>query len=205
MPPEIKSLILELYAIEAIQFGSFTLKSGIQSPIYIDLRLAISYPPLMKKLSAALDKFVAPLSFDILCPVPYAALPFATALSLEGNHPMIMSRKEVKDYGTKKLIEGKFEKGQTCLIIEDVVTAGNSIMETVASLRKQDLEINDAVVLLDREQGGKEKLKENSIELHALISIFDLLKVLFHEKKISEETFKQVNVFLGTPLIIQNT
>ncbi len=198
MTPEIKSLILDLYAIEAIKFGSFTLKSGIQSPIYIDLRLVISYPPLMKKLSAALEKLIAPLSFDVLCGVPYAALPMTTALSLEGNHPMIMCRKETKDYGTKKLIEGKFEKGQTCLLIEDVVTSGASIMETAASLRKQDLEINDAIVMLDREQGGKQKLKENSIELHALMSIFDLLKVLSDEKKISEETVKKVNDFLKT-------
>jgi uridine monophosphate synthetase len=199
MTPEIKSLILDLYAIEAIKFGSFTLKSGIQSPIYIDLRLVISYPPLMKKLSSALEKLIAPLSFDLLCGVPYAALPIATALSLEGNHPMIMCRKETKDYGTKKLIEGKFEKGQTCLLIEDVVTSGASIMETAASLRKQDLEINDAIVMLDRQQGGTQKLKENSIELHALMSIFDLLKVLSNEKKISEETVKKVNDFLNTP------
>lgn len=199
MTPETKSLILDLYAIEAIKFGSFTLKSGLESPIYIDLRLIISYPQLMKKFSAALNKLIAPLSFDILCGIPYAALPITTALSLEGNHPMIMCRKETKDYGTKKLIEGKFEKGQTCLLIEDVITSGASIMETTAALRKQDLEINDAIVLLDREQGGKEKLKENSIELRPLISVFDLLKVLFYDKKISEETFKKVNEFLHIP------
>ncbi len=199
MTPETKSLILDLYSIEAIKFGSFTLKSGIQSPIYIDLRLVISYPPLMKKLSACLNKLIAQLSFDMICGIPYAALPITTALSLEGSHPMIMCRKEVKDYGTKKLIEGKFEKGQTCLLIEDVVTSGASIMETAASLRKQDLEINDAIVVLDREQGGKEKLMENSIVLHPLISIFELLKVLFYEKKISEATFKQVNDFLAVP------
>jgi uridine monophosphate synthetase len=196
MTPETKNLILDLYAIASIKFGSFTLKSGLQSPIYIDLRLIISYPALMKKFSAALNKLIAPLSFDILCGIPYAALPITTALSLEGSHPMIMCRKETKDYGTKNLIEGKFEKGQTCLLIEDVITLGASIMETAAALRKMDLEINDAIVLLDREQGGKEKLKENSIELHPLLSIFDLLKVLFHEKKITEETFESVNAFL---------
>jgi uridine monophosphate synthetase len=196
MTSETKSLILDLYAIESIKFGCFTLKSGLQSPIYIDLRLIISYPSLMKKFSAALDKLIAPLSFDILCGIPYAALPITTALSLEGNHPMIMCRKETKDHGTKKLIEGKFEKGQTCLLIEDVVTSGASIMQTAAALRKMDLEINDAIVLLDREQGGKEKLKENNIKLHPLLSVFDLLQVLFHEKEITEETFQSVDTFL---------
>jgi uridine monophosphate synthetase len=197
MISEAKSLILDLYAIEAIKFGTFTLKSGIQSPIYIDMRLMISFPPLMKKFSAAINKLIAPLSFDVLCGVPYAALPITTAVSLEGNHPMIMCRKETKDYGTKKLIEGKFETGQTCLLIEDVITFGTSIIETAASLRKQDLEINDAIVMLDRQQGGKTKLKENGIELHPLLSIFDLLRVLLDEKKISEETFKTVDDFLS--------
>lgn len=197
MTPEIKSLILDLYSIEAVKFGSFTLKSGIQSPIYLDLRVIISYPKILKKISGALSQLMANLSFDLICGVPYTALPIATALSLERNVPMLMRRKEAKDYGTKKLIEGKFEKGQTCLIIEDVITSGASILETVTPLKAEGLEIEDAVVVLNREQGGKERLKENGIELYSLISIFDLLKVLFYEKKISEGTFREVNDFLS--------
>lgn len=197
MTPEIKNLILEFYAIGAIQLGSFTLKSGEISPIYIDLRLAVSYPKLMKHLSSVAHQLITHLEFDMLCAIPYAALPIATALSLEGNYPMIMCRKETKSHGTKKMIEGKFEKGQTCLLIEDVVTSGASILETTQILRSAGLNIEDALVLLDREQGGKEKLKQHGIELHALISIFDLLKVLFYEKRISEDAFKQVNAFLA--------
>ncbi len=197
MTPEIKELILELYDIEAIKFGSFTLKSGVLSPIYIDLRLLISYPPLMKKLSSALNTLTEPLSFHTLCGVPYAALPFATALSLNGSYPMIMCRKETKDHGTKKMIEGKFEKGQTCLLIEDVVTSGGSILETAEAMRNQDMKISDAIVILDRCQGGRQKLRDNNIELHALLNIFDLLKVLFHEKKITHETLQEAMDFSG--------
>jgi len=198
MTPEIKSLILDLFSIQAVKFGTFTLKSGVQSPIYLDLRVIISYPAVLKKISSALGKLIASLPFDLICGVPYTALPIATALSLDRNIPMIMRRKEAKDYGTKKLVEGKFEKGQICLIIEDVVTSGASILETVAPLKIEGLQIEDAVVVVNREQGGKERLKENGIELHSLISIFDLLKVLFHEKKISEESFREVNEFLYT-------
>lgn len=196
MTPEIKNLILDLYSIGAIKFGSFTLKSGLESPIYIDLRLVISYPHLMKNLSTELHKISSLLKFDMLCGVPYAALPFATALSLEGNYPMIMCRKEVKDYGTKKLIEGNFQKKQTCLLIEDVITFGTSILETATALRNSDLKVSDVIVLLDRKQGGRQKLKESAIELHALLNVLDLLQVLFEEDKISEETFKDVNTFL---------
>jgi uridine monophosphate synthetase len=196
MTPEIKSLILDLHSIQSVKFGSFTLKSGILSPIYLDLRVIISYPALLKKISNALGQLMEPLSFDLICGVPYTALPIATVLSLDQNIPMVMRRKEAKDYGTKKLIEGKFEKGQTCLIIEDVVTSAASILETVTPLRAEGLEIKDAVVVLNREQGGKERLKENGIELHSLIGIFDLLKVLLDEKRVSEETFQEVNEFL---------
>jgi len=199
MTSEIKAIILELFTIEAIKFGQFTLKSGMASPIYIDMRLIISYPALLKKISAALWTLSSRLSFDLLCGVPYTALPIATALSLEHNIPMVMRRKEVKEYGTKKMIEGAFKQADVCLIIEDVVTSGSSILETAAALKKEKLQITDALVILNREQGGKERLQENGIFLHSLISIFDLLKVLFAEKKISSETFRSVNAFLTTP------
>lgn len=200
MSPEIKSLILDLYAIQAVKFGTFTLKSGIQSPIYLDLRVIISYPAILRKIASALSQLISPLVFDVICGVPYTALPIATAVSLDRDIPMVMRRKEAKDYGTKKLIEGVFQKGQTCLIIEDVVTSGASILETVAPLRAEGLEIEDAIVVLNREQGGKERLQENGIHLHSLISIFDLLKVLFYDKKISEQTFREVNEFLAVPV-----
>lgn len=200
MTPEIKSLILDLYTIQAINFGSFTLKSGIESPIYLNLRVIISYPAILKKISKALAPLIKSLSFDLICGVPYTALPIATAISLEYNIPMLMRRKEPKDYGTRKLIEGNFKKEQTCLIIEDVVTSGASILETVAPLKIEGLQVKDTIVILDREQGGKEKLKESNIELHRLISIFDLLKVLFYEKKISEDLFREVNKFLSAPV-----
>ena len=202
MSPEIKEIILELYAIEAVKFGQFTLKSGISSPIYFDLRLIISYPLLLKKISRALWKLITPLTYDLVCGVPYTALPIATAISLEHDIPMVMRRKEAKDYGTKKIVEGVFKKDQTCLIIEDVITSGASILETVASLEKEGLKIEDAVVILNREQGGKERLlKERGIFLHPLISIFDLLKILFLEKKISQETFRASNEFLAASIL----
>jgi uridine monophosphate synthetase len=193
-----KSLILDLYAIQAIQFGSFTLKNGLKSPIYIDLRLLISYPLLMGAVTAALSKLSTPLSFDLLCGVPYAAIPIATALSLQQQHPMVMCRKEVKSYGTKKQIEGKFEAGQTCLLIEDVVTFGTSILETATLLREQNLIINDAVAIVDRCQGGTAALKEQSITLHALLRSFDILDVLLSQHKISSDTFKKVRDFLSS-------
>lgn len=198
MDNTLSSLILNLYEIEAVKFGDFTLKSGIQSPIYIDLRVIISYPRILKQISALLWEKIKPLPHDLLCGVPYTALPIATALSIAHDIPMVMRRKESKDYGTKKMIEGVFKPGQTCLIIEDIITSGASILETAEPLQKEGLAIADAIVVLNREQGGQKKIEAKGIRLHALLTISDLVATLQASEKITSDTAKSVRHFLET-------
>lgn len=140
-----KELLTELFKIGAIKTGSFKLKSGIISPIYIDLRVIISYPSLLTKIGRYMWKKVtdAEAKFDLICGVPYTALPIASSISLEYNIPMLIRRKEgAKEYGTKKALEGVFNKGQTCLVVEDLVTTGGSAIEVAESLRNEGLEKN---------------------------------------------------------------
>ena len=198
MSSDIHSLILDLHQIQAVKFGNFTLKSGIQSPIYIDLRIIISYPQLLKQIASLLWAKIKPLSFDLLCGVPYTALPIATAICVAHDIPMVMRRKESKDYGTKKMIEGVFQAGQTCLIIEDVISSGASILETVDPLEKEGLRITDAIVIINREQGGENKLKDKGINLHSLLTISDLVTTLQQEEKISTATAQSVREFLAS-------
>src|SRR3990167_8589955 len=116
------SIIHTLYKIGAVRFGQFTLKSGQHSPFYLDLRRIISYPELLQDMAKQLWEQARHYPFDVLCGVPYTALPLATALSLAHHIPMVMRRKEQKEYGTKQKIEGVYQPGQQCLIIEDVIT-----------------------------------------------------------------------------------
>jgi len=194
--PAVKKLINVLFDIEAVKFGNFTLKSGIQSPIYIDLRILVSYPKVLAEVAEAMLEKVDTSLFDILCGVPYTALPLATALSLSHDIPMVIRRKEVKDYGTKKAIEGKYTKGQKCLILEDLITSGSSVFETVAPLEHEGLVIKDIVVLLDREQGGKKKITDKGYNLHSVITMSTLIEGLEASGRITGDTAKEIRTFI---------
>lgn len=170
-----QELIHALVDIHVIKFGEFTLRSGEISPIYIDLRAIISYPHLLRAVSNALWDSIKQLNPSLLCGVPYTALPFATCISLDQNLPMLMCRKEAKEYGTKKLIEGIFKHDENCLIIEDVVTTGGSVLKIADTLKKAGLQVTDIVVLVDRQQGGRENITTAGYQLHSVYTLDELI------------------------------
>jgi len=179
-------LIQALYQIGSVKFGEFVLKSGKTSKIYLDLRQIVSHPKVLSMVSEAIWNKVSSLSFDMICGVPYTALPIATCISLQQNIPMIMRRKEKKDYGTKQLIEGAYKPDQTCLIVEDVITSGMSILETVNDVRENSLQVKDAVVLINREQGGQANLEKQNIHLHAALTLKQILEHLSQSDLLTE-------------------
>eukprot|EP00210_Caulerpa_lentillifera_P002745 g2624.t1 len=191
-----ESLVLRLHELNAVKFGQFKLKSGLISPFYFDLRVVVSCPEVLTQVADTLWEVALDANFDLLCGVPYTALPFATVMSIQHGVPLLMRRKEVKDYGTKKAIEGVFQPGQKVLIVEDLVTSGSSVLETVRPLEGEGLVIQDAVVLLDREQGAEERLKSSGIRLHAAFSVSFLLDVLLRNQLVSHEDVQNVQKFL---------
>jgi len=197
---KLKQLALKLFEINAFKFGDFKMKVGINSPVYFDLRVIVSYPDVMDTLSDLLFDFLneQKLEYKHVCGVPYTALPIATLISVKAMKPMLIRRKEAKDYGTKKLIEGKFSSDERCLIIEDVVTSGSSIMDTVIDLQNEGLIVTDAIVVVDREQGGSINIQNNGVKMHSLFTLSYLLNVLKEVGKIEESTVKSVAKYIET-------
>lgn len=194
---DIRQLTLGLFKIGAIKFGEFTLKSGMISPIYIDLRILPSYPKFLGRVAQAYLPILGKMKFDRIAGIPYAAIPIATAISLLGDIPMIYIRKEVKDYGTKKAIEGVYKEGETVVVIDDLITTGASKLEVIEPLLSAGLKVKEIVVLIDRNQGGKEQLEKKGYHLQAVLNLTEMLDILLKSAKITKGKYRQTKKFLA--------
>jgi uridine monophosphate synthetase len=193
-----QSLILQPHNLGAVQFGNFTMASGLQSPIYVDLRRMIARPSLLKHVARAYAELLEPLTYDHLAAVPYGALAIGTAVSLLLERPFIFPRKEVKTHGTGRIIEGLFEPGDKVVIIEDLVTKGGSALKAVKTLEEAGLLITDIVVTIDRGQGGRQIIEEAGYHLHAILTMAEVLETLETAGKMSGEQVTAVKNYLAT-------
>jgi len=162
----------------AIKFGDFTLASGKKSKYYIDIKKASANPRILKLIAREISEKIKDYSIDadyIGC-VALGGVPIAVAVSLETDLPLIIIRKEAKEYGTKGQIVGDFIKNCRVLMVEDVATTGGSVMKAIQLLRDEGLIIRNVIVVVDREEGAHMALAEEGLELTPLVRIRDLLK-----------------------------
>ena len=190
------ALVDGLLETGCIKFGSFVLKSGLQSPFYVDLRQIISYPRLLEQVGAAYLPLLKELRFDRLAALPYAAIPIATVIAVQGNYPMIYPRKEAKEYGTRAEIEGVYRAGETAVLIDDLATTGGSKFEAIEKLKMADLRVQDVVVLIDRQSGAREALEAAGCRLHAVMTIMQLLDYCGRTGKLSGDKIKASREFI---------
>ena len=195
------SLADHLLDAGCIKFGEFTLKSGLHSPIYIDLRQIITYPKLLEQVGVAYLPLLEKLKFDRIAGLPYAAIPIATAISLAGKYPMIYPRKEVKAYGTKAEIEGEYHAGETVVVIDDLATTGGSKFEAIEKLTGAGLVVKDVVVLVDRQSGAKESLAEAGYSMHAVLTINEMLDHWEQADKVEKDKINATRKFLSQTII----
>jgi orotate phosphoribosyltransferase len=175
----------------ALQFGTFTLTSGKMSSYYIDLRIVPSFPGVFKKV---VDAFVDGLKnmvgldrIDAVGGIPTAGLTYATAVAYRLDKPLIYVRKEPREHGAKKRIEGVIRPGWRVVILDDLITTGDSILKATEAVRSEGGVVEDALVLIDRMEGGKEKLATSNMDLNALVKITELADFLCNLDIIDED------------------
>jgi orotate phosphoribosyltransferase len=157
----------------AIQFGHFILTSGAESTYYIDIKRASTDPKILGIIAQEMKKYTK--GCDMLAGMELGAVPLIVALSLKTQLPYAIVRKQQRDHGTGKKIEGQDVKGKKVLIIEDVTTSGGSVVATIQSIREAGGITNTVLVVVDRDSGAFEKMKSLDVTLIPLLSIHDIL------------------------------
>jgi uridine monophosphate synthetase len=186
-----------LHDAGCVRFGDFTLHSGAWSPVYVDLRMLVSQPALLADVAQVYAETMEGLVYDRIAGIPYAALPIATAVSLRLGQPMIYPRGEVKAHGTRRAVEGAYQPGERALVLDDLISSGGSKLEAIAALEAQGLVVEDVVVLIDREQGGREDLASHGYRLHAALTLRELAQTLADDGRLSAEELARVMDYLG--------
>jgi len=185
-----------LNRIGAIQFGAFKLTSGKISPYYIDLRIVPSFPDAFHKICNICVRFVKSTvgekKFDRIVGIPVAGIPFAAIVAYEMGKPFLYTRRGVRLHGRQRRIEGVLAPGNRIILIDDLITTGLSLEEAAKALTAEGGVVTDAVVLIDRQEGGRERLERRSINLHALLNISDIASTLADLGTIDEEQEKTI-------------
>lgn len=187
-----QALILQLFDLGCLLFGDYVQASGATFAYYIDLRRIISNPQVFQQVLRAYADILKNLTFDRIAGIPYGSLPTATGLSLLLNRPMIYPRKEVKAHGTRRLIEGHFEVGETVAIVDDILISGKSAIEGAEKLESSGLKVRDIVVFIDHESGVEERLRSRGYHPHSVLKISEITEVLYGAGRITETEYQSL-------------
>ncbi|MDG5759049.1 orotate phosphoribosyltransferase [Natronococcus sp. A-GB1] len=168
-----QELIDALRAADAVQFGEFELSHGGKSEYYVDKYLFETDPNCLEAIAEAFAERLEP--DDKLAGVALGAVPLAAATSVAAGAPYVIVRKQRKEYGTSNLVEGRLEEGEEVVVLEDIVTTGTSLVEAVEALREAGATVERALVVVDRQEGGRETVEEAGLEMEALVTAEELL------------------------------
>ena len=185
-----------LHKIGALKFGTFKLAGGKISPYYIDLRMVPSFPDAFGKIcelyTALIKMTVGIRNFDRIAAVPTAGMAFAAVVAYGFKKPFLYTRPKTKTHGRERRIEGILMPGNRVLIVDDLITTGKSLIQALTAIRAEGGVVNDAVVLVNREEGGKEKLASRNVALHYLLDASEAAGKLYEIEAITEEQLETI-------------
>jgi len=185
-----------LFKIDAVKFGVFKLSTGKASPYYIDLRVIPSFPDAFREIcnfyADYITRQIGIENFDRIAGIPIAGIPFASQIAYNLKKPFLFVRKGVRTHGRERRVEGVLVSGNRVLLIDDLVTTGLTLKKAAEAVKAEGGVVADAVVFLDREEGGKQLLEANGVKLHALLRISEIAQTLFEMGAIDEENLKTI-------------
>jgi len=192
----VKEFAIFLHENGAIKFGDFKLSSGKNSAYYVDLRIIPSFPHQFRKIIKSLQNIIVEKigldSFEYIASVPTSGLVIASALAVEIVKPLIYIRQKPKNYGTGSLIEGKIQENSRVVLIDDVGTTGQSLLNAIKSLREAKMNVDSAFVIVNRLEGAREQLDSEGVKLYELIDIFEISDALYKEKILDVHTLDRI-------------
>ena len=190
---EMASILLK---IDALKFGVFKLTSGKASPYYVDLRVVPSFPDAFTRIcdfyAQAITSQIGLKTFDRIAGVPIAGIPFASQIAYNLKKPFLYIRKGLRRHGRQRRVEGILVSGDRVLLVDDLVTTGLTLRKAAEAVRAEGGVVEKAVAFMDREEGGREKLANNGIQLTTLLKISEVAKILYDVGSLDEESFKTI-------------
>jgi orotate phosphoribosyltransferase len=185
-----------LFKIDAIKFGVYKLTSGKSSPYYIDLRVIPSFPDAFREICESYAQYITSQigikNFDRIAAIPLAGIPFASQVAYNLKKPFLYVRRGIRLHGRERRVEGILVSGDKVLLIDDLLTTGLTLKKAADAVRAEGGIITEAVVFLDREEGGTQLLEKNGIKLHSLLKISEIANTLFEMGAIDQESLKTI-------------
>lgn len=186
-----------LYLSSCLKFGIFKIKSGKTSPYYIDLARVLSAPQqlciIADVAAEKIRQIMAEDKVDKLASIELKGALIVPSIACKLDLPCIIVRKEEKAYGVTGRIAGAdVNKGDTILFFDDVISEGLSKVEGVKPLQELGATVRHMLVVVNREQGGKENLEKLGYKVHALAKISEIVESLQRQKRISKEQAEKV-------------
>lgn len=185
-----------LFKIDAIKFGVFKLTDGKASPYYVDLRVIPSFPDAFREICEAYAQYInsqiGVKNFERIAAIPLTGIPFASQIAYNLKKPFLYVRKGIRLHGRERRVEGILVSGDKVLLIDDLLTTGLTLKKAADAVRAEGGVVTEAVVFLDREEGGRQLLEKNGIKLHALLKISEMANTLFEIGAIDQESLKTI-------------
>ncbi|MCL7746404.1 orotate phosphoribosyltransferase [Halalkalibacter alkaliphilus] len=200
MKEQIAKHLLDIGAVHLRPNDPFTWTSGMKSPIYCDNRLTLSYPSVRKDIISGFANLLEGIEVDVIAGTATAGIPHAALLADKLGLPMIYVRGSAKGHGKQNQIEGKIEKGQKVVLVEDLISTGGSVIQAAEALRESGAEVVAIVAIFTYEfQKAYDALKEANLPTHVLTSYSTLLTVAKEQGTITADQEQRLNEWRRDP------